>query len=411
MNINLVSYTSSIDQLSFKHQVHEKLLNELELNYNINYFSHTELDQVPSNIFSVLFIATGGVEHLITQNVEKLPRPIILLADGLQNSLPAALEVSTWLRQRGIKNEILHGEFSTIKKRIDTLAKNYKAQQILKHENIGIIGSPSPWLLSSSVDYYLVKQRWGLNFTNIPTQQLYDYYHEVKNHDVEREVALFLSKSLGSKGCNEESIIKSIKYYKATKRICDENNLTAVASNCYKSLEDIGVTGCISNSLLNDEGIVTACEGDLQSLFTLLVTKALTGQMGFMCNPNYIDIKNNQLSIGHCSIGTSQVREYIIRNHYANSRCVAIQGILPLGEATLLKCGGECLDEFFVSTGSILDNTETESISRTEVLFKQDHPVSYFFNNPLGNHHILIRGRHEEIIKSFLETYSCKRLQ
>ena len=38
----------------------------------------------------------------------------ILLADGMQNSLAAALEISAWLRSRGMKSEILHGELSEI---------------------------------------------------------------------------------------------------------------------------------------------------------------------------------------------------------------------------------------------------------------------------------------------------------
>ena len=37
--------------------------------------------------FSILFIATGGVERLVIQHFEALPRPAIILADGMQNSL------------------------------------------------------------------------------------------------------------------------------------------------------------------------------------------------------------------------------------------------------------------------------------------------------------------------------------
>ena len=411
MNINLVSYTSSLDKLTLKHQVHEELLNELELNYSVNYFSHAELDKVPFELFSILFIATGGVEHLIIKDIERLPRPIILLTDGLQNSLPAALEVSTWLRKRGIKNEILHGDFAYIKKRIDTLALNFKAQQTLKNEHIAILGSPSPWLLSSGVDYYLVKQRWGLNFTNIPMSKVYTYFEAVTVNDVKEEVEIFKNNALGCKGVNDTAILNSMRFYKAVKRLCQEDGFTALSMNCYKALEDIGVTGCLANSLLNNEGIIAGCEGDLQALFTLLVIKNLTGQIGYMCNPNSIDIHNNQLILGHCSIPTSQVQDYIIRDHFASKKTVSIQGIVPLGEATIAKCAGECLDEFFVSSGSILDNTSIERSSRTEVLFKQKNPVSYFLKNPLGNHHILVRGNHEEALKSFLETYSCKRFE
>lgn len=411
MNINLVSYTSTLDKLNQDYQVHQTLLNELELIYTINYFTHAELEHVPTDTFTLIFVATGGVEHLIVKDIEKLPRPIILLTDGLQNSLPAALEVSTWMRQRGIKNEILHGDIGYLKRRIDALSRNYTAQLKIKEERIGVIGTPSPWLLSSGVDYYLVKQRWGLNFNQIPLARVYDYFKQVSDKDVLEEINYLKQNALGCKGCSDKAIHNSMRFYKAVRRVCDEEQFTSITINCYKALEDIGVTGCLANSLLNDQGILTGCEGDLQSLFTLVMLRTLTGETGFMCNPNKIDINQNKLVLGHCSIGTNQVRDYIIRDHFATQNSVAIQGLLPLGESTLVKCGGECLDEYFVSSGSILENTNLEKTSRTEVLFKQDEPVSYFLKNPLGNHHILIRGDYQATIESFMENYSCKRVQ
>ena len=376
MNINLVSYTSTLDNLSSHYQAHEKLLNELELHYNINYCTSSQLDKVSLNDFTIIFVVTGGVEHLIVQDIEKLPRPIILLTDGLFNSLAASLEVSTWLRQRGIRNEILHGDIRYIKQRIDSLAHNFAAQEKIKQEKIGIIGSPSPWLLSSGVEYYLVKQRWGLNFNNIPLGRVYDYFHETTLTDVIEEVELLKKQSIGCKDCNDKAIINSMRFYHALKRLCDEEGFTSLALNCYKSLEDIGVTSCLANSLLNNQGIITSCEGDLQALFTMLVIKVLTNQVGFMCNPNKIDVNNNKIILGHCSISTNQVKNYILRDHFASTKTISIQGILPLGEATLVKCGGECLDEYFVTSGSILDNTSLEKASRTEVLFKQNTSAS-----------------------------------
>lgn len=411
MNINLVSYTSTLDKLNQDFQVHQVLLNELELNYSINYFTHAELEHVPLGTFTLIFVATGGVEHLIVKDIEKLPRPIVMLTDGLQNSLPAALETSTWMRQRGIKNEILHGDIAYLKKRIDALGKNFTAQLKIKQERIGVIGTPSPWLLSSGVDYFLVKQRWGLNFNQIPLARAYDYFKQIADKDVLDEVNYFKNNALGCKGCNDKAIINSMRFYKAIRQICDEEQFTAITINCYKSLEDIGVTGCLANSLLNDQGILTGCEGDLQALFTLVMLRSLTGETGFMCNPNKIDMNQNKLILGHCSIGTSQVKNYIIRDHFASPKSVAIQGILPLGESTLVKCGGECLDEYFVSAGSIIDNTSFEKTSRTEVVFKQNEPVSYFLKNPLGNHHILIRGDYQNTIESFMDNYSCKRVK
>ena len=86
------------------------------------------MDKLGSDDFKIIFIATGGVERLVIQHFERLPRPAILLADGMQNSLAAALEISTWLRGRGMKSEILHGELPSIIQRVHILYNNFRAQ-------------------------------------------------------------------------------------------------------------------------------------------------------------------------------------------------------------------------------------------------------------------------------------------
>ena len=411
MIINLITYASSLDQMVSLGQDHEKLLTELELRFTINYFKHTELDKIPKEEFSIIFLATGGVEQLVAQDIEKLPRPIVLLADGLHNSLASTLEVSTWLRERGIKNEILHGDINNIKNRLERLGSNFHAQHRLKEQRIGIIGPPTPWLIASSVDYYLAKQRWGINFINIPLQSVYDIFNSISDDEVSEECTTFVAEATACHGSTPQALIRAMRLYKAIKQLCEEEELNAVTLNCYKTLKDIKTTGCLATSLLNNDGILAGCEGDLQALFTMIMLKSLTGETGFMCNPIRVDEGADKIILGHCSIATKQVSHYVVREHFSTKEAPTIQGILPLGEATLIKCGGECLDEFFVSSGSIIENTATEADSRTEILFKLDSSASYFLRNPLGNHHIMIRGNYEKEIDSFLQNYSCRRVR
>ena len=51
---------------------------------------------------TVCFIATGGTEEIFKDFVAILPRPVLLLSDGLHNSFAASFEIKTWLAQQGI---------------------------------------------------------------------------------------------------------------------------------------------------------------------------------------------------------------------------------------------------------------------------------------------------------------------
>ena len=151
MTINLITFASLLHKQASALNSHEVILNELEKYFTVRFVNYEDIDKLSSDDFKIIFIATGGVEKLVIQHFESLPRPAILLADGMQNSLAAALEISSWLRNRGMKSEILHGELPSIIKRIQILYNNFQAQRSLYGMRIGVIGTPSSWLVASNV--------------------------------------------------------------------------------------------------------------------------------------------------------------------------------------------------------------------------------------------------------------------
>ena len=411
MTINLITFASILHKQVTIRSSHEAVLSELEKYFTVKFVDYRDIHQLTKDDFSIIFIATGGVERLVMQCFESLPRPAIILADGMQNSLAAALEISSWLRGRGMKSEILHGDFMSIVQRIQVLYTNFKAQRSLVGLRIGVIGTPSSWLIASNVDYLLAKRRWGIEYLDIPLERIYDVYDRIKDNEVGASCAAVASQALACREGTPEDMIKAMRLYRAIKRICKEEKLSAVTVSCFKLIERTGTTGCLALAMLNDEGIIAGCEGDLQSVFTLLVAKALTGKVGFMANPSMINARNNEIILAHCTIGMKQTERYIIRNHFETEKGIAIQGLLPTGDVTIIKCGGECLDEYYLSTGTLTENTNYINMCRTQVRIHMNTPAEYFLKNPLGNHHIMLHGNYEDTLNEFFQANACKRTE
>ncbi|EJX05326.1 protein containing L-fucose isomerase-like protein [gut metagenome] len=410
MVINLITFASALHKQSLVRNSHEVLLTELEKYFTLHFIDYQHIDQVNNQNFSILFIATGGVERLVIQHFEQLPRPAILLADGMQNSLAAALEISSWLRTRGMKSEILHGDLNNIVKRIFVLASNFRAQKNLQSNRIGVVGAPSSWLISSDVDYLLAKNRWGVEYIDIPLERVYQYYELTSDDEVGEASARLAEKALACRERTPEDMLKAMRLYVALKRIIEEDKLQALTLSCFRLIKHTDTTGCLALALLNDEGIIAGCEGDLQSVFTLLAAKAVTGKTGFMANPSMIKVANKELVLAHCTIGLKQTEQYILRSHFETDSGIGIQGILPTGDVTLLKCGGECLDEYYLATGTLIENTNYINMCRTQVRVRLNSPIDYFLRNPLGNHHILLQGNYETQLQEFMQMNSCKRI-
>ena len=95
MTIHLISFASILHKQVSLRSSHEAILSEIEKYYTVKFVDHQDMDKLSSDDFKIIFVATGGVERLVIQHFENLPRPAILLADGMQNSLAAALEISS----------------------------------------------------------------------------------------------------------------------------------------------------------------------------------------------------------------------------------------------------------------------------------------------------------------------------
>lgn len=411
MTVNLITFVSPLHRQTPIRNSHEVLLVELEKYFTINLVDHSNIGKLTQDDFSIVFIATGGVEKLVAQHFEALPRPTALLTDGIYNSLPAALEIASWLHNRGMKNEILHGEPTDIVKRLFILYNNFRAQRALSGRRIGVIGAPSGWLIASNVDFLLAKRRWEVEYINVPIERVYEYYALTSEDEVGEEAAVLAEKALACREASPEDLLKAMKLHAAIRKLVREERLDALTLSCFRVIDQVGTTGCLALALLNDEGIIAGCEGDLQAVFTMMVAKTLTGQAPFMGNPSLVNVRNNELVLSHCTVGLKQTERFIIRSHFETGTGIGIQGILPEGEVTLVKCGGECLDEYYLSSGTLVENTNHINMCRTQVKIRMNTPADYFLKNPLGNHHILLHGNHEAVLNEFFQANGCKRIE
>ncbi|MBR3440602.1 MAG: hypothetical protein IKH00_02940, partial [Bacteroidales bacterium] len=134
---------------------------------------------------SLIFVRTGGTEGLFKELLPQLEgmsrQTILLLTSGKSNSLAASMEILSYLRQEGLRGEILHGSPAYIRSRLESLAVVEDARRFLAYTTLGVIGKPSDWLIASGVDKDVVFDRLGISFQYIPMEELMDEYSSLKD--------------------------------------------------------------------------------------------------------------------------------------------------------------------------------------------------------------------------------------
>lgn len=408
MTLYLIAFISGIYKEEQLFESHKALLTELEKHFTLHLVYYKDADKIPSSAYKMVFIGSGGVESTVIRTFSILPYPITLLTDGVGNSLAAALEIAAWVRSKDMKVNIIHGDTETMVQKVLLHHQAFAAKRALKGKRIGVIGTPSSWLVASHVDYLLAGQRWGVSYQDYSLKEVVKRFNETTDDQVGVEASLVATHCHSCNETTPESLLRAMRLYKTIKGMCEDYQLDAVTFSCFSLIKELKTTGCLALSLLNEEKIPAGNEGDLQSIMTLLMTKELTHAAGFIANPTFIDEKNNEITLAHCTISPSMTESFTLRPFEDTGIGVSIQGTMPKGEVTLFKCGGECLNEYYVTSGYLTDNIDDIQSHRTQIKIKTEKPLKYFLNNPLGNHHIIIRGNYTDAITEFMSQNRCK---
>ena len=373
---------------------------------NVETHSRASLQTFPD----AFMIATGGVENLFKRiwsaiDVEMMcgshcPKTVTMIADGRNNSLAAALEILTYLGNNGMEGCIVHGTNDEI---ISTLVETHDRASL--RGRIGLFGQPSDWLIASAVDRDYLRQHYGIETVDIDLQCLIEGIKVVPQDEADKVAQSIMKRAQAVKEPSSADMVEAAKAYLVIKKICQQERLDALTIRCFDIVKACGTTSCLALALLNDEGIVAGCEGDMQTLLSMFLAKRLCGEASFMANPS--QLTDNSAMLAHCTIPLTMCDETIIRTHFESGIGVAIQGLLPLTDYTLFKWGGPQLDRYFVAEAKAIETPYSNHYCRTQITLDVNLKP-YLLQHSIGNHHVIIRGRHAETIRQFMQAHGVE---
>jgi L-fucose isomerase-like protein len=354
----------------------------------------------------LLFIVTGGTEHLALSALEGRNHPVLLLAHPDQNSLPASLESLCHVQQQGAKGRIiLLNEAEAGWEELRRLARLLAVRDRLKTRRLGRIGAPSDWLVGSTPAPALATETWGPQVVDVPLQVLRSAMDEADAEETKRLQQDFQKGACAIREPSEHDLALAAKVAVALQQVVRDFRLDACTLRCFDLVMELQTTGCLALSALLDDGVVAGCEGDLPAALTMLWMQELSGQPAFMANPQDLDLAANTLWLAHCTIARRMLKQYALRSHFESSLGVGIQGELEPGDYTLARIGGRDLRELFVSDAELLRNGNSELRCRTQVQLRLAENAQQVLSRPLGNHHILLPGHWASALREYHDLF------
>ncbi len=395
MNIAIYTLTSELHDEQAVNAVTKEFLSTLGIDYELK---GSDYSSYGSHALDLIYVRTGGTEGIFKRLLPQLQklssRPFYLLTSGKSNSLAASLEILSFLRQQQIGGEVIHGSEVYVQQRVTSLAKVGEALQKLKGLKLGVVGEPSDWLIASTVNRQVVADRLGINIVDIPMTTLLDTI---------RQIPLSTPHEKSDREEIQRALPGALQIYDALSFLVERHQLQGLTLRCFDLLTTVKNTGCMALAKLNAEGVVAGCEGDIPTLLTMAISKAVTGVSGFQCNPSRIDSESGELLFAHCTIPLNMVERYELDTHYESGIGVGIRGYMKEGPVTVFKVAGD-LSRCFIAEGELIRNEAKADLCRTQQVIQLDDKkqAAYFLNDPIGNHHVIMPGHHQKVLSELI---------
>lgn len=123
---------------------------------------------------------------------------------------------------------------------------------------------------------------------------------------------------------------------------CQKNKIDALALRCWpESARDYGIAPCAAMSLLQSEGRILACEGDLEGALTMLVHRAIGAESPYLFDFSQVELERDYALFWHCGVAPCNLWDgrsvRSLDTYFAGGKGVTAGFVLKEGDLSIAR--------------------------------------------------------------------------
>ena len=253
--------------------------------------------------------------------------------------------------------------------------------------NVLQIGRTEPWVVSNASSPRIYEERFGVHIVPVAQQELEDGFTAATQEQAAPYHAWFVQNAAACKEPTENDLWNAARMAYALDALLQKYHARAAALACFALLRT-GTTACMGVSYLNTmtEKCVS-CEGDLDSVLTMLLMKKLSDTPLWMANPALNP--DGTIHFSHCTAPLfwgSQALPYVLRSHHESGIGVSTQVAFPIScPVTACRISNEAQD-MTIHTGHTVSGAY-RTACRTQATVLLDD-FDHYLQTALGCHQV-----------------------
>jgi L-fucose isomerase-like protein len=177
---------------------------------------------------------------------------------------------------------------------------------------------------------------------------LIDHYELQEVFDIEvldKEVSPrkdFIKKTFDISGITETQMDKLAKLVVKFDKFMKKYNLNVVVVRCWPEFAaGYGIAPCAAMSILQAEGKILGCEGDLLGSLSMLGHQAIGAETPFLADFSQVNLKENFVLLWHCGVAPCNLWDgkcvRSLDTYFAGGKGVTVDFVLKSGKISLFR--------------------------------------------------------------------------
>ena len=258
-----------------------------------------------------IFLVVGSNTYNNTATVigETFKKPVVIMGPGTVNP-----DASAYLKARGLEGYSVFIDFQEL----NHLALLLKTRKVFQQTSILSVSNrdlPPVPIRSCIWDLDMLKDRFGIevHFVSYPefTNEMEKVINSKEWSGRAQERAEQLIQNAEETHIDKQHVKRSFEFYYAVKNLMQKYGCNAFTVECFdlcasRLAEKYQIAPCLVHTLLKDEGIASACEGDFNALLAMRLLMSVSKKSSFMGNPwasadmyNYMTVSKDRFVINH----------------------------------------------------------------------------------------------------------------
>lgn len=256
------------------------------------------------HVSALVAVATSWFEdYLVLDLLEECPAPLLLWSTvGMETgALCGMQQLTCYLKQleRPYVNVFGHLTADDCRSRARDFLRATALRARLRRARIGLAGSRVAGMTHTAPNEFMLKKAIGPRVVPLDLPQLLQRAGEF-GAETTGPLWAKLTAQAGATRVSEADGLDSMGVYLALRELVEREGLAALTVGCYPHL--MGRV-CLAASLLADEGVPLACEGDVNGAVGQLLLQLLTGQPTH--NADWLNpLEDGTVIFTHCGSGS-----------------------------------------------------------------------------------------------------------